>query len=116
PIGTTVVTWTVEDECGNSVSATVSIIVEDTQGPVFANGYETNCGKTYVLPNTTGVCSNLFTWARPNYLFDHIGDCLNFTVTEQISNPTVQAALNLTNPFTYTANLSFQIFPTAQFP
>ncbi len=116
PIGTTVVTWTVEDECGNSVSTSVSIIVEDTQGPVFGNGYETNCGKTYVLPNTTGVCSNLFTWARPNYLFDHITDCLDFTVTEQISNPTVQASINLSNPFIYTANLSFQIFPTAQFP
>lgn len=116
PIGTTVVTWFVEDECGNAVSKSVSITVEDTQAPVFGNGYETNCGKTFVLPNTSGACSNLFTWARPNFLFDHIGDCLDFSVTEQISNPTVQAALNLTNPFNYLASLSFQIFPTAQFP
>jgi hypothetical protein len=116
PIGTTVVTWNVEDECGNAVSSSVTIIVEDTKAPIFTNGYEANCGKTYVLPNTSGTCSNLFTWSRPNAVFDHVFDCLNFSVQEQISNPTVQSALNLTNPFNYNATLSFQIFPTAQFP
>ena len=116
PIGTTVVTWTVYDECGNSASKTVSVIVQDKHGPVFSPSYSNNCGKAYVLPNTTGTCSNLFSWARPNYVFPDITDCLSFTVTEQISNSSVQAALNLTNPFNYNAMASFQVFPTAQFP
>lgn len=116
PIGNTVVTWIVTDECNNTASATVLVVVTDTQAPVFTNGYDTLCGKTYVLPNTTGACSNLFTWARPNIFFGSVEDCLGFTVTESISNPTVQSAINLTNPFNYNAFLSFQIFPSAQFP
>ena len=116
PIGTTVVTWRVTDECGNSTSASVSITVQDTKGPVFTSGYAANCGKSYVLPNTSGACSNLFSWARPNKAFPDVTDCLSFTVSEQISNPTVQAALNLTNPFNYNTSSSFQVFPTAQFP
>ncbi len=116
PIGNTVVTWTVTDECNNTASATVLVVVTDTQAPVFTNGYDTLCGKTYVLPNITGACSNLFTWVRPNFFFGSVDDCLGFTVTESISNPTVQSAINLTNPFNYNAFLSFQIFPSAQFP
>jgi hypothetical protein len=116
PIGTTIVTWTVTDECNNTASASVAVVVTDKHGPLFTNGYDTLCGKTYLLPNTTGACSNLFTWARPNVFFSSVDDCLGFTVTESISNPTVQSAINLTNPFNYNAFLSFQIFPSAQFP
>ncbi len=116
PVGTTVVTWIVEDECNNVATATVSIVVSDTQAPIFTNGYDTLCSKAFVLPNTTGACSNLFAWPRPNFLFSHVADCLGFTVSEQISNPTVQSALNLTNPFSYNATLPFQYFPSAQFP
>lgn len=116
PIGTTLVTWTVKDACDNLATTTVSVVVEDAQPPVFTSGYDTLCGKTFVLPNTTGACSNLFTWARPNVFLGHVSDCLSFSVSEQINNPTVQSAINLTNPFNYNAFLSFQIFPSAQFP
>ncbi len=116
PVGTTVVTWQVTDQCGNSTSASVSITVQDTKGPVFTNGYIVNCGKAYVLPNTSGACSNLFSWARPNKSFPDVQDCLSFTVTEDFSDPTVKSALNLTNPFDYNATASFKVFPTAQFP
>ncbi|MDW8230690.1 MAG: HYR domain-containing protein, partial [Saprospiraceae bacterium] len=116
PIGTSIVTWIVTDQCNNTTSASVSVVVKDTEAPVFTSGYDTLCGKVYVLPNTTGACSNLFTWARPNFSFNSVNDCLNFTVSESISNPTVQSAINLTNPFNYNAFLSFQIFPSAQFP
>lgn len=116
PIGTSVVTWFVTDECNNTASTTVTVVVTDTQAPVFINGYDTLCGKAFVLPNTTNACSNLFTWARPNFSFGHVADCLNFTVVENISNATVQSALNLTNPFNYFAPFPFQFFPSAQFP
>ncbi|MCC6459240.1 MAG: HYR domain-containing protein [Saprospiraceae bacterium] len=116
PIGTTVVTWFVSDACGNTSSVSQTINVDDTQAPIFFNGYESNCGKTYVFPNTTGSCSNLFTWARPNSFFGHVGDCLDFTITENIDNATVSVPVNLTNPFDYNATFSFQVFPTAQFP
>jgi len=116
PVGTTLVTWIVTDECNNTASTNVSVVVKDTQAPVFTSGYDTLCGKAFVLPNTSNACSNLFTWLRPNFLLGHVNDCLNFTVSEQISNASVQAAINLTNPFNYFATLPFQIFPSAQFP
>ena len=116
PIGATVVTWFAEDQCGNSTSQMVTITVLDTQAPVFTNGYENICGEEYVLINTTGNCSNLFTWQRPSDLFDHVFDCQDFTVTEQFDNATVQQAITQSNPYDYNAGLSFQVFPSAQFP
>ncbi|MEZ4940095.1 MAG: HYR domain-containing protein [Saprospiraceae bacterium] len=116
PIGTTVVNWTVYDACGNSASQTVAVTVLDAHAPQFSPGYSSNCGKVVVLPNTTGNCSNLYSWARPNFGFMDISDCQNFTVVESIDNPTVSASLNLSNPFNYNAVASFQVFPTAQFP
>ncbi|MBK8923051.1 MAG: HYR domain-containing protein [Saprospirales bacterium] len=119
PIGTSVITWTVYDECGNSATKSVTVTVEDTQGPIFTNGYQSNCGQAYVLPNTSGACSNLFTWARPSVFFGHVGDCLDFTVTESFDGTgqtSISTVLALTNPFNYYNSLSFQVFPTAQFP
>lgn len=117
PVGNTLVTWRVTDECGRSATATVLISVTDVHAPAFSVAYSAaNCGKAYVLPNTTGACSNLFAWPRPNASTMDITDCLNFTVTEQISNSTVSAFLNLTNPFNYNTMSPFAVFPTAQFP
>lgn len=124
PIGTSVVTLLATDACGNTASHTVSVIIKDTQGPIFAFDppFDTICGAHYVIPNTPGACSNIFTWERPWSLLNNVADCLPFTVQEQIlnaqgstSNP-VQTTINLTNPFNYNANFPFQVFPTAQFP
>ncbi len=112
------------DACGNSATHTVSVVIKDTQGPVFTFDppFDTICGAHYVIPNTPGACSNIFTWQRPWSLLNTVEDCLPFTIQEQIlnaagstSNP-VQTTINLTNPFNYNANFPFQIFPTAQFP
>jgi len=117
PVGTTVVTWRVTDQCGNSATKTVYVKVTDVHGPAFSAAYSAaNCGKAYVLPNTSGACSNLFAWPRPNAGTNDVTDCLNFTVSEQISNATVSAFLNLTNQFNYNTVSPFGIFPTAQFP
>ncbi len=117
PVGTTVVTWTVTDQCGRSATKTVSVTVQDVHAPVFSAAYSAaNCGKTYVLPNTSGACSNLFAWARPNFGTMDVTDCLGFTVTDSINNQSVEAFLNLTNPYNYNAVSPFSIFATAQFP
>ncbi|MBK9338585.1 MAG: HYR domain-containing protein [Lewinellaceae bacterium] len=117
PVGRTEVTWEVTDQCGHTATKTVFVTVKDVHGPAFSAPYTAaNCGKTYVLPNTSGACSNLFAWARPNFLAPDITDCVNFTVSEQISNSTVSAFLNLTNQFNYNTVLPFGIFVTAQFP
>lgn len=124
PIGTSVVTLVASDDCGNAATHTVSIVIKDTQGPIFTFSppFDTICGAQYVIPNTPGACSNIFTWQRPWALLNTVDDCLPFTVQEQIlnaqgstSNP-VQTTINLTNPFNYNANFPFQVFPTAQFP
>ncbi len=112
------------DDCGNAATHTVSIVIKDTQGPIFTFDapFDTICGAHYVIPNTPGSCSNIFTWQRPWASLGNVDDCLPFTVQEQIlnaqgstSNP-VQTTINLTNPFNYNANFPFQVFPTAQFP
>lgn len=124
PIGTSIVTLVATDACGNTASHTVSVIIKDTQGPVFTFDapFDTICGAHYVIPNTPGACSNIFTWQRPWSLFSTVDDCLPFGIQEQILNAagstsnSVQTAISLTNPFNYNANFPFQVFPTAQFP
>jgi hypothetical protein len=101
PIGTSVVTLTATDDCGNPTTKVINIIVTDNQAPVFQNAYAAapagRCGQVYTLPNTTNNCDQLFTWSRP--VLGDITDCGNFTVTESISNQTVQSFVNLLNPF-----------------
>jgi hypothetical protein len=102
PIGTNVVTLIASDGCGNTTTKVVNIVVTDNQAPVFQNNYKDvslggPCGEVYTLPNTTNNCDQLFIWTRP--VTGDIDDCGNFTVTESISNPTVQAFVNLLNPF-----------------
>ena len=114
PIGTNVVTLIASDGCGNTTTKVVNIVVNDNQAPVFQNAYAAapagNCGKIFTLPNTTNNCDQLFTWVRPGV--NDIFDCGPKTVTETISNQSVQSFVNLINPFVTFPN-SFVI---AQFP
>ena len=121
PIGTNVVTLTASDGCGNTTTKVVNIVVTDNQAPVFQNAYAAApagiCGKVFTLPNTTNNCDQLFTWTRPTAA--DIFDCGNKTVTETINNATVQAFVNLLNPFPPTLPVVPPGLPSnviAQFP
>jgi hypothetical protein len=121
PIGTNVVTLTASDGCGNTTTKVVNIVVADNQAPVFQNNYAAApagiCGKVFTLPNTTNNCDQLFTWTRP--IASDVFDCGNETVTEVISNATVQAFVNLLNPFPSTLPIVPPGLPSnviAQFP
>lgn len=123
PIGTSTVTFTVTDPCGNANQIAISVVVSDIDGPVinepfgafFGNAQEV-CGETFTILNATGNCGNNFTWYRPYDLgFDFL-DCQPHTVTESISDPTVQSAINASSPFDYTNPPFFSIHPTTFFP
>lgn len=112
PIGISTVTYIARDECGNTTAQTITVEVKDAIAPAF--NYP-KCGEQVVLPNTSGACSNLYSWVRPWSLVPNVTDCQNFAVTETINNPTVQQSINLSNPFNY-SGFPFQVFATAQFP
>jgi hypothetical protein len=108
PIGTTTVTLTATDGCGNNSTKVINIVVNDNQPPIFKNAYAAapagRCGAVYTLPNTSNNCDQLFTWSRP--ILGDITDCGSFTVTEVIDNDnnpltpnSVQQFINLLNPF-----------------
>lgn len=115
-IGTNVVTLTATDACGNPTVKVINIVVADNQAPVFQNAYAAapagRCGQVYTLPNTTNNCDQLFTWTRPGV--NDVFDCGNKTVTETISNGTVQSFINLINPFGTFPPVSPNVI--AQFP
>ncbi len=112
PIGTTTIVFIAKDECNNTSTHSVQVVVTDTQGPVFSYP---KCGEHIVLPNTSGACSNLYSWVRPWSAVPNVSDCLSFSVSESISDPTVQQSINVSNPFSYNG-FFFQVFATAQFP
>jgi hypothetical protein len=60
PVGTTEVVWTVVDGSGNSMQCTISIVVEDTENPVFVN-----CPNTTFTISTDANCSNEVIWSIP---------------------------------------------------
>lgn len=125
PIGISEVTFTVTDPCGNSSEVTVTVEVADVNGPVINEPFgaylgNTNlvCDSTFVILNATGNCGNIFSWYRPfaNANEESFFDCSNYTVTETISDASVQSAINASSPFTYVNPPMFGIFPTTFFP
>ena len=134
PIGTTVVTFKAEDLCGNVSTHTVQVIIKDTQAPVIESSYKSNfCDKYFSLTNTSGACSNSYSWTRPNFNAGIIDDCSSetglqsaLTVTETIrtlntvDSLVLQNTLNTSVPFDFYLPATFanfgRIFPTAQFP
>ncbi|MCH3884967.1 DUF11 domain-containing protein [Tenacibaculum aquimarinum] len=57
-LGTTVVTWTFTDDCGNSTTANQNVIIQDTTDPVTPTiADETfECSGTPTTPTTTDAC------------------------------------------------------------
>ncbi len=119
PIGTSTITLTASDGCGNSVTQVIEITVVDTQGPIFFGSFATTyCGKTFNLNNTPGACANVFSWPRPNAAFNPaVDDCsLPFRVSESYSDASVGASINQVNAFNYNTPTLFQATANAQFP
>ena len=95
PIGKNIITWTIQDKYGNSANCEVEINVEDDVPPIFDY-----CPSDITLNNTPGDCSQLHNWVQPN-VYD-LTDCdpaLDLTITREVSDPSVQAALNANYPY-----------------
>jgi hypothetical protein len=60
PVGTTSVTWTVVDLSGNSTQCTITIVVEDTENPVFVN-----CPNTTFTIGVDADCESGIIWSIP---------------------------------------------------
>jgi hypothetical protein len=60
PVGTTSVTWTVVDLSGNSTQCTITIVVEDTENPVFVN-----CPNTTFTIGVDEDCESGIIWSIP---------------------------------------------------
>ena len=77
PLGTTTVTFSLTDLCGNNSIHEVDVIVEDNNPPVI-----TYMPIDVTLNTTAGDCSNIYAWTRPD--FTDATDCNPFTITESI--------------------------------
>lgn len=109
PKGNTNVVWTAEDGAGNTATCLLVITVNDDEPPV--NNY---CPTDIVLPNIAGDCNNLVSWLRPNEnnWTDNCDASADLVVTEVISDPGVQAAINLNFPYDQTAvSIPLSVFP-----
>jgi hypothetical protein len=123
PIGTSTVTFDVYDECGNFNQIVFTVNVNDVNGPIvnepfgfFFGNSQLVCDSTFVVLNATGNCGNNFSWYRPYLQGLDFLDCSGHTVTEAISDPTVQSAINVSAPFQYNNPPIFSIHPTTFFP
>lgn len=90
-------------------SGVVTVTVNDVFAPVFSYS---RCNQTYTLPNTSNSCDQLYAWTRP--VLADLFDCKTYTVTEAISNGSVQQFVNLVNPFGSWPPLNPNV--VAQFP
>ena len=73
--GTTLVTWTVVDQSGNSANCSFSVVVEDNENPVISG-----CPSNIVVNTDNGVCGALVNWTVPSYT-DNCGASMTFTHT-----------------------------------
>ena len=60
PIGSSTVTFTAEDEWGNSTQSSFEVVVEDTEAPFF-----TNLGSSLLFPSIPGTCEGIANWPMP---------------------------------------------------
>ncbi len=125
PIGVSEVIFTVTDPCGNASQDTITVVVNDVDAPIadepfgsFFGNVQNVCGQSFTILNATGNCGNNFSWYRPysNANEEDFLDCSPYSVTETISDPTVQSAINVSTPFVYNNPPVFSIFPTTFFP
>jgi hypothetical protein len=93
-LGTTTVTYTVTDDAGNSTTCSFTVTVEDDEMPSILNMPM----DTISLPVVNNTCENIVTWTRPSF-GDNCNDLSLLTITEEISDPGVQASINLNYPF-----------------
>lgn len=101
PGGLNTIIWTATDNAGNTSTCEMQIRVDDNEKPEFSY-----CPSNITLPNVTGDCENLVLWLRPMLLpalgpdvFDNCTDWPNLTITETISNNSVQSAINNNYPY-----------------
>lgn len=95
PLGTTTVTFSLEDECGNFTLHLVDVIVEDNNPPVI-----TYADINHSMNTTFGDCSNTFGWTRPWDGAPDAEDCSPpITVTEDIAGPDPSAIFGAIGPY-----------------
>ena len=62
PVGTTTVTYTATDSCGNSATTTFNVVVSDTEDPLLA-GMPSNMSQV----NDLDSCGAIVTWPLPTF-------------------------------------------------
>lgn len=99
PVGATVVIWQATDAEGNTKTCSITVNVTDDEAPV-----NTYCPSNVILPNIAGDCNNDVAWLRPNEndWFDNCNMPNELVITETISDPGVQAAINNNSPYDQT--------------
>ncbi len=75
PVGTTMVTWTVTDEQGNTATCTQTVSIIDTQEPTLT------CPADVTVTTTPGTCDAIASWTLPV-----VGDNCNATITSNSHN------------------------------
>ncbi len=94
PLGTTTVTFSLADDCGNAAIHTVDVIVEDNDPPVISY-----LDIVQNMNSTAGDCSNIFGWTRPLETLPDVEDCNTVTVTETITGPDPSAIMTSIGPY-----------------
>lgn len=112
---TTTVIWTATDNAGNISTCAMEIEVKDDEKPQFVY-----CPTNIVLPNVNGDCHNTVLWQRPLMVpmgsadvIDNCSPANEISLTETISNASVQSAINNNYPYN---SVSGAEFPQSSFP
>ena len=106
PLGTTIITWTVTDDAGNSSSCTQLVIVNDNVNPIIIcpatviTGTNSGCTATGVLlgtPFTSDNCSVASVTNNAPSLFPLGNNTVRWTVTDGSGNTTTCSQLVTVN-------------------
>ena len=110
PVGSTTVTWTITDICGNTASCSITINVSDNQAPTIT------CPSNYIVNTAIGSCTKSVSTSNPTIWDNCSVTKLTWSMTGATVANSPQTGINYIGTYTFnigTTTVTYNVYDAA---